>query len=103
MKLSAYEILEVNLDASAEEIRKAYRRKAQLYHPDHGGKVEDFLTIERAYEVLLDPDKREKMGSLKFFSKPIMRIQPSMHSNLHQLVQNLNLLRNEIKKSRGGL
>ena len=61
-----YQILGVNRDASADEIKKAYRRLARQYHPDlHSGakKAEmekKFKELNEAHEVLSDPDKRKK-------------------------------------------
>jgi len=58
-----YEILGVSRDASAEEIKKAYRGLARKYHPDlHPGDKEmekKFKEINEAYSVLGDPKKRE--------------------------------------------
>ncbi len=57
-----YVALEVERDASVDEIKKAYRKLALQYHPDRnpGDKsAEDrFKTVTEAYEVLADPDKR---------------------------------------------
>jgi len=59
-----YAILGVQRDASAEEIKKAYRRAAIQYHPDRNpGDAEAearFKQCAEAYEVLSDPDKRAR-------------------------------------------
>lgn len=55
-----YEILNVESGASDEEIKKAYRKKAQAHHPDkEGGDEELFKEIQKAYEILSDANKRK--------------------------------------------
>jgi molecular chaperone DnaJ len=53
-----YDILGVKKDASAEDIKKAFRRLARKHHPDTGGTEEKFKEINGAYEVLSDKEKR---------------------------------------------
>lgn len=53
-----YDILGVKKDASADEVKKAFRRLARKHHPDAGGDEEKFKEINQAYEVLSDPEKR---------------------------------------------
>jgi molecular chaperone DnaJ len=63
-KRDYYEVLEVSKDATADEIKKAYRKKAIQYHPDKnpGDKVaeEKFKEAAEAYDVLSNPDKRAR-------------------------------------------
>lgn len=54
-----YEILGVDQKASADEVRKAYRRKARDMHPDKGGDPGKFQELQNAYEVLSDAEKKE--------------------------------------------
>jgi len=58
-----YEALDLPRDASAEDIRAAHRRLARKYHPDvnkEAGAEDRFKEISEAYEVLRDPEKRER-------------------------------------------
>lgn len=60
-KRDYYEILGVSKSASADEIKKAFRRLAVKYHPDkEGGDEVKFKEINEAYEVLKDQQKRQR-------------------------------------------
>ncbi|MBB5574322.1 MULTISPECIES: DnaJ domain-containing protein [Rhizobium] len=54
-----YEILRIGRDASEEQIKTAYRKRAKSTHPDSGGDVEAFGRLQKAYELLLDPVRRK--------------------------------------------
>ena len=55
-----YEILGVSRDATPDDVKRAYRRKARESHPDAGGDEETFKQVTHAYQVLSDPEKRAR-------------------------------------------
>jgi len=59
-KRDYYEVLGVGKNASADEIKKAFRRQAVQHHPDRGGDEAKFKEINEAYEILKDPSKRQR-------------------------------------------
>src|SRR2546428_10168635 len=70
-----YGLLGVKKSASADEIRKAFRKLARKYHPDvnHGdkGAEEKFKAISEANDVLSDPKNRKLYDQLGFYSDNI--------------------------------
>ncbi len=59
-KRDYYEVLGIGKDASADEIKKAFRQAAVEHHPDRGGDETKFKEINEAYEVLKDNEKRKR-------------------------------------------
>src|SRR5580704_16359194 len=62
-----YQTLGLQRSASADDIRKAYRRLARKYHPDvskEADALERFKQMQEAYEVLKDPKKRAAYDQL---------------------------------------
>jgi len=55
-----YDTLGVKKDASADDIKRAFRKLARKYHPDAGGDEEKFKQVNEAYEVLSDTEKRKQ-------------------------------------------
>jgi curved DNA-binding protein len=53
-----YSKLGVDRNASADDIKQAYRRMAREHHPDRGGNTAQFQEIQQAYETLSNPQKR---------------------------------------------
>src|SRR5947209_4817862 len=77
MPRDLYEVLGVKKDASAEDIKKAYRKLARQYHPDRnpGDKQAEsrFKEVQEAYDVLSDQSKRtnyDRFGSAEPRSAP---------------------------------
>lgn len=56
--MNYYEVLGVSPTATADEIKRAYRRLASQHHPDKGGDTQKFQAVEEAYRILSDPDAR---------------------------------------------
>ena len=59
MPKDLYETLEIERGSSQDDIKKAYFKAARTKHPDKGGSAEEFKEIQRAYETLSDPQRRQ--------------------------------------------
>src|SRR5437899_521874 len=74
-KKDYYELLGVKKSASAQDIRKAFRKLARKYHPDvnPGDKAaeEKFKAISEANDILSDPKKRRIYDQIGFYSENI--------------------------------
>lgn len=63
MSKNYYDILGLSKSATADEIKRAYRKLAHQYHPDKGGSAEDerkFKEVSEAYQVLSNTEKRQQ-------------------------------------------
>lgn len=61
MSKNYYDILGVSKSASAEEVKRAFRKKAHEFHPDKGGgNAEKFKEVNEAYQVLSDTQKKQQ-------------------------------------------
>ena len=70
MSKDYYDILGIGSDASPDQIRSAYRKKAKEHHPDcTGGSCEPFLDLQEAYEVLGDPTRRRAYDDERFATR----------------------------------
>jgi DnaJ-class molecular chaperone len=85
---SFYDILEVPETASADEIKKAYRKLSMIHHPDKNGNsqesTEKFQKISEAYEVLGTPEKKKEYDMTHnnpFFK---MMSQQGLNPNMNQ-------------------
>jgi curved DNA-binding protein CbpA len=109
---SLYDVLGVRRDASAEDIRRAYRRAALREHPDRNPAdkeraEERFKELGRAYEVLRDPERRHAYdssgrvaGAAQAFSYNDEMdgiVQSFMHNVLINLARGPVALRNQDK------
>ena len=74
--MNYYLILGIDFSASRAEIKEAYRKMVQKYHPDHFGEdASPFLKVQEAYQVLSDPARRREydhtLGKLAAPSPPV--------------------------------
>jgi molecular chaperone DnaJ len=60
MSKDYYKTLGLEKNATAEDVKNAFRRLALQHHPDRGGDAEKFKEANEAYQVLSDKDKREQ-------------------------------------------
>lgn len=93
-----YKILEVNYDATLDEIKLSYRKLVRIYHPDVAGEGADitkFKEIQEAYEILINEENRKKYDVLHGFYKEKIR------KDFEKAQQERNLKYNEyIKKAK---
>lgn len=69
--MNYYEVLGVAKTATADEIKKAYRKLASMHHPDKGGDTAKFQQVEEAYRTLSDPQKRAE------YDNPVQQMGPN--------------------------
>lgn len=55
-----YQTLGVDRNSSPDDIKKAYRKMAAQHHPDKGGDTAKFQEVQKAYETLSDPQKKQQ-------------------------------------------
>ena len=85
-----YQILGVSQDASAEDIKRAFRRLALQYHPDRNPENvreagEKFKEINEAYEVLSDEHRRwqyDRLTSLSSYPRRTMAVEDIFNENI---------------------
>lgn len=61
--MNLYDLLQIKSNATPAAIKNAYRGLSKKYHPDHGGSVESFMAIKKAYDILSDKERRKKYDS----------------------------------------
>ena len=69
-----YQLLGIEKNATSDEIKRAYRKLATQHHPDKGGDTAKFQEMQKAYETLRDPAKRQA------YDNPSHHQHPSGHN-----------------------
>ncbi len=92
--MNHYEILGIDLDASKNEIKKAYYFNAKKYHPDHNKgceteSAEQFKKIQEAYTILSDSHKRK----ITIFNSSMPKLLSRKRSNNFFFLRNLYFAR----------
>ena len=91
-KESLYEVLGLSRDATADDIKKAYKKAALKYHPDKNTDdpqtaEEQFKKVTEAYTILSDPEKRtmyDQFGTVDDGGMPNMS---AMHTNMEDILK----------------
>ena len=94
--MNFYKLLGLKIDATEEEIKKAFRKQAKKFHPDLNKDSEEiFKLINQAYKTLIDPEKRSfynnilgKSNLLNVFEEKLLEFlgftdKPKNGSNIH--------------------
>jgi DnaJ-class molecular chaperone len=85
MKKTFYDILGLPENATAEEIKKAYRNLSLVHHPDKGGDEEEFNAILKAYETLIDYDLRAEYDKYGASREKIQNIATAIFKDIMKL------------------
>ena len=87
-QVNHYAVLGVSANASAEEIKSAYRDKVKTMHPDKGGDGHQFNVLQQSYEVLRDQKKRLQYDAMRngprnvFTSHPAQKVDQTVSISL---------------------
>jgi len=72
-----YAVLGVSIRASSSDIKKAYRTKARIHHPDAGGNEQTFRQVKEAYDVLKNEQSRKRYDQVyEHYYTPSSRPRP---------------------------
>lgn len=112
---SFYAVLAVSPDASAQDIKRAYRQKVRELHPDRrlrASNVERFKAVRRAYDVLANPCERDRYdllmglgsyaGGPRLYRRSFERLFDCLFSGLHAAVNNTAELTARLELRRRG-
>tara|TARA_R110002072_G_C7944889_1_gene532755 strand:+ start:2111 stop:2764 length:654 start_codon:yes stop_codon:yes gene_type:complete len=89
-----YEILEVDNNASLEEIKKSYKKLSIIHHPDKGGDINEMKQINDAHDILSDAGKRKEYDLRLSYIQ-----EPELESRSKVILDNSRLIESgELKK-----
>jgi len=75
-RINFYALLEVERDASFDEIKVSFRKMAKRHHPDVGGDAEIYKKMREAYETLIDPSSRRNYDASTKHQWPRKKKEP---------------------------
>lgn len=97
MNITYYDILELQRNASQDDIKKSYRRLAKIYHPDktNGDKIKEqkFKEISDAYNILSDKQKKEEYD-IKINQKNNQHDEYTVNKDYFDIFNNINKIYN---------
>lgn len=109
--MNPYNVLDLPISATFDEIKQKYKHLAQYHHPDKGGDEEVFKQIKLAYEILSDPvrrqqyDKTGKINALpsirseaiEQLSQMLFRQIPGLNADFDDLILKMKVEVNQMK------
>ena len=87
--MTLYETLDIDKKATKEQIKKAYRKKAQKAHPDAGGNAEEFHSISIAYTTLIDDAKKAHYDETGKYNEKVNDLDQAAFQELFALINKL--------------
>lgn len=84
--MNYYDLLEVDVSATPEQIKNAYRKLSMKHHPDRGGDKEHFVKVQLAYETLIDSEKRKHYDEYGEPLGQLLTLRDRAIAELHNLM-----------------
>jgi DnaJ-class molecular chaperone len=97
--MDPYEILQIQRNATDEEITKAYRRMSLKYHPDKGGTADEFIKINMAYQILQQEQQKPSREFYELFMDILKRMMAAYkppHPHHHALTLKIDVTLKEL-------